>query len=197
MRFTIAVAISTLALGTAFAAVPAFAQNAGPANGNSQQNPACAHFQTSCSDTPYPMAQPGAGSQRTGRAENQSGAFDQSSGQNGTTQSGRAVNNGSAGNRPRNTAENGQRTRAAETNRLARTPENPYAFSGEDRYAQGSNGEGRYGEGYYNYAGAGGFGPMTGAPDQGAIGWCEAHFRSFDPATGTYLGFDGARHACP
>jgi BA14K-like protein len=26
---------------------------------------------------------------------------------------------------------------------------------------------------------------------------CEARFRSFDPATGTYLGRDGQRHPCP
>ena len=27
--------------------------------------------------------------------------------------------------------------------------------------------------------------------------WCAAHYRSYDPATGTYLGFDGQRHPCP
>jgi BA14K-like protein len=27
--------------------------------------------------------------------------------------------------------------------------------------------------------------------------WCAAHYRSYDPATGTYLGFDGLRHPCP
>jgi hypothetical protein len=26
---------------------------------------------------------------------------------------------------------------------------------------------------------------------------CEQRFRSFDPASGTYLGFDGLRHPCP
>jgi len=31
----------------------------------------------------------------------------------------------------------------------------------------------------------------------GAVGWCEAHFRSYDPATGMYLGYDGSYRPCP
>jgi BA14K-like protein len=27
--------------------------------------------------------------------------------------------------------------------------------------------------------------------------WCEGHYRSYDPATGTYRGFDGFTHQCP
>jgi BA14K-like protein len=39
---------------------------------------------------------------------------------------------------------------------------------------------------------------MTGAPaDQSGAANCAARFHSFDPATGTYLGFDGRRHSCP
>ena len=36
-------------------------------------------------------------------------------------------------------------------------------------------------------------------PDTGAdtISYCVQRFRSFDPASGTYLGFDGQRHPCP
>ena len=33
--------------------------------------------------------------------------------------------------------------------------------------------------------------------DQSAIANCEARFQSYDPASGTYLGFDGMRHPCP
>jgi hypothetical protein len=33
--------------------------------------------------------------------------------------------------------------------------------------------------------------------NRGAIAWCQTRFQSFDPATGTYMGFDGIRHACP
>jgi hypothetical protein len=31
----------------------------------------------------------------------------------------------------------------------------------------------------------------------GDVGYCEARFHSYDPASGTYLGFDGQRHPCP
>jgi hypothetical protein len=30
-----------------------------------------------------------------------------------------------------------------------------------------------------------------------ATAYCEAHFKSFDPSSGTYLGYDGVRHHCP
>ena len=28
-------------------------------------------------------------------------------------------------------------------------------------------------------------------------GWCESRYRSYNPATGLYLGYDGRRHPCP
>jgi BA14K-like protein len=31
----------------------------------------------------------------------------------------------------------------------------------------------------------------------GAIDYCAQRYRSYDPASGTYLGFDGLRHPCP
>jgi hypothetical protein len=39
--------------------------------------------------------------------------------------------------------------------------------------------------------------PGMGGPDQSASTSCEARFQSYDPASGTYLGFDGMRHPCP
>ena len=30
-----------------------------------------------------------------------------------------------------------------------------------------------------------------------AVGYCAQRFRSYDPASGTYLGYDGLRHPCP
>ena len=33
--------------------------------------------------------------------------------------------------------------------------------------------------------------------DERAVDYCAQRYRSFDPATGTYLGFDGQRHPCP
>lgn len=48
-----------------------------------------------------------------------------------------------------------------------------------------------YGPGYYGgYAAAPGPGPD-------AVAYCSQRFKSYDPASGTYLGYDGRRHACP
>ena len=33
--------------------------------------------------------------------------------------------------------------------------------------------------------------------DGGSVAYCEAHFRSYDRASGTYMGYDGMRHSCP
>ncbi len=35
-----------------------------------------------------------------------------------------------------------------------------------------------------------------GAPAD-AVGYCMRRYRSYDPASGTYLGYDGYRHPCP
>jgi hypothetical protein len=46
----------------------------------------------------------------------------------------------------------------------------------------------------YAYAPADGFAP---APVSGSnTAWCEAHFRSYNPATGMYTGYDGLQHPC-
>ena len=39
---------------------------------------------------------------------------------------------------------------------------------------------------------AGGYG----APGGDWLAYCSSKYRSFDPATGTYLGYDGLRHPC-
>ena len=31
----------------------------------------------------------------------------------------------------------------------------------------------------------------------GSVAYCEQRFRSYDPSSGTYLGYDGMRHPCP
>jgi hypothetical protein len=47
------------------------------------------------------------------------------------------------------------------------------------------------------------FGLATGAilgnaaASNNAVGYCSRRFRSYDPASGTYLGYDGYRHPCP
>ena len=39
-------------------------------------------------------------------------------------------------------------------------------------------------------------GPYAYAPGP-SVRWCMRHYRSYDPRSGTYLGYDGYRHACP
>lgn len=40
-------------------------------------------------------------------------------------------------------------------------------------------------------------GPVVAAGDGDSVAYCQQTYRSYDPATGTYLGYDGYRHACP
>jgi len=59
-----------------------------------------------------------------------------------------------------------------------------------------------YGPAYYGYPYyGGGYYPPAAAPGPGyaseAGNGCAQRFRSYDPATGTYLGYDGQRHPCP
>jgi hypothetical protein len=35
------------------------------------------------------------------------------------------------------------------------------------------------------------------AQNSNAVQYCASRFRSYDPRSGTYLGYDGYRHACP
>jgi hypothetical protein len=39
--------------------------------------------------------------------------------------------------------------------------------------------------------------PVYAAPQPNAVAYCSQRFRSYDPGSGTYLGYDGMRHACP
>jgi len=60
------------------------------------------------------------------------------------------------------------------------------AFAGPSYYYDDEPGYGYY-EGPEVYAG----------PGPGAEAYCEQRYRSYDPASGTYLGYDGMRHPCP
>jgi hypothetical protein len=60
-------------------------------------------------------------------------------------------------------------------------------------YYYGGYGPGYYGPGYDEYA----YEPYAAAPAGGDVAYCEQRFRSYDPASGTYLGYDGRRHPCP
>jgi BA14K-like protein len=161
MRPKLVLAISTLVLGTALAAIPAVAQNSGPANGNARQGAGCAtHFQTACSDQPYPMAQPAGGGSASERGQY-------------------------------NGAQREQRTGSAQNGDHARARSAALGSAGaNDRFGE-ANGRGRY----YDYAP----GPMFagGAMNAGSTAACAARFHSYNPETGTYMGFDGIRHPCP
>jgi hypothetical protein len=74
-------------------------------------------------------------------------------------------------------------------------------------YGYGS-GYGAYGGGYgpYGYGSyAGGYSPYGSSygaygsnyGGDNAVAYCTQRFRSYDPSSGTYLGRDGHRHACP
>jgi hypothetical protein len=39
--------------------------------------------------------------------------------------------------------------------------------------------------------------PPPAAANVSATDYCAQRYKSYDPATGTYLGFDGQRHPCP
>ncbi|HET7848513.1 MAG TPA: BA14K family protein [Pseudolabrys sp.] len=62
---------------------------------------------------------------------------------------------------------------------------------------------GYYGDGYYDdgpYAYDYGDYDVYGAPVYAAsddVQYCMQRFRSYDPQSGTYLGYDGERHPCP
>ena len=57
-----------------------------------------------------------------------------------------------------------------------------------------------YGPGYGyrpSYGYAPGYVAVSPYADGSEVGYCQQRFRSYDPASGTYLGFDGLRHPCP
>jgi hypothetical protein len=47
----------------------------------------------------------------------------------------------------------------------------------------------------YDYAPGPSYGPGYYGGD--AVGYCMQRFKSYDPRSGTYLGYDGYRHPCP
>jgi hypothetical protein len=57
----------------------------------------------------------------------------------------------------------------------------PYYYYGAPYYPPAA-----YGPGYYPAPGYG-----------GDAAYCASRYRSYDPATGTFLGYDGMRHPCP
>jgi hypothetical protein len=50
-----------------------------------------------------------------------------------------------------------------------------------------------YNDGYYDDSVTVGVVPEGGD----SVAYCQQRYRSYDPASGTYLGYDGLRHPCP
>jgi hypothetical protein len=73
-----------------------------------------------------------------------------------------------------------------------------YGYGYDYDYAPGYYGygydPGSYGTYDYGYGAPGGY--VAVAPDRD-VAYCQQRYRSYDPASGTYLGYDGLRHPCP
>ena len=69
-------------------------------------------------------------------------------------------------------------------------------YSGDD-YAYNNNyydnGYSGYDNGYSSYDGD----PGNAVPSGADPSYCAQRYQSYDPASGTYLGYDGLRHPCP
>jgi len=68
---------------------------------------------------------------------------------------------------------------------LASRPYYDYGYS----YSYGPGYDSDYDDGYVAVA--------PGPVDGDSVAYCQQRFRSYDPASGTYLGYDGMRHSCP
>ncbi len=53
-----------------------------------------------------------------------------------------------------------------------------------------------YGD-YYDDYGYNNYGYYDGPSYRSSVGYCARRFRSYDPGSGTYVGYDGFRHPCP
>ena len=67
-----------------------------------------------------------------------------------------------------------------------------YAYYGGDPYYYGD--PDYYSDGYYDDSATVAVGPDVGGD---SAAYCAQRYRSYDPASGTYLGYDGLRHPCP
>lgn len=167
MKSRIAIAVSALTLGTALAVVPSFAQT----NQQTNQRPGGTAAQQG-SESCIHFGQ--GCSDKPYPMNNQSGTEQNASanGQQTGARQGPATRSASSSQRP------GASERVTQ-NRERATGET-YRLGERDRYTDYAPGV-----------------RVGAAAPSNNVQWCEMRFRSYDPATGTYLGFDGAPHACP
>jgi hypothetical protein len=100
---------------------------------------------------------------------------------------GRSANDGGFLTEPRSQQSQSQQSQSQAA------PERQFAWEGNNAAYGGQYRAGQY----YDYSPNWGFGAPAQPVAQSNSADCQARFRSFDPASGTYLGFDGARHSCP
>jgi hypothetical protein len=188
-------AVSALLLGTALTAVPALAQTYGNSDNSAPQY----RYPTGRAVDDGGM---GYAPQSTANYRRPVRPIARSTARNYSYPVGRAMNDG--GFPPEQAQYNGaqreERTGSAENVEHAEERSAALAGPGANYAANYAYDQPAYQQGaYYDYYG-GGNGPGFaggGGADQEAIAACAARFHSFDPATGTYLGFDGMRHTCP
>jgi hypothetical protein len=70
-----------------------------------------------------------------------------------------------------------------------------YAYYGGPGYYSSAYDPGYYDDTYYDDSAVVAVAPAPVGDD--AVAYCAQTYRSYDPASGTYLGFDGLRHPCP
>jgi hypothetical protein len=167
MKSRIAIAVSALTLGTALATIPSFAQTSGQPNGT-----AAAQGSSGCV-----VFQQGCSDKPYPMANGEQSGTSQGRQTRSASTAQRLSAQRPSGQRPSGEQLNGERQRVTQDRERA---------SGEI-----------YGQGEPNRTYAYERGAELGQTGRGGIEWCETRFRSFDPATGTYVGFDGIRHACP
>lgn len=66
-----------------------------------------------------------------------------------------------------------------------------YGYTYEPGYSYGPA------PGNYSYGYSPGYNSYGYSPGQRDVAYCMQRYRSYDPSSGTYLGYDGIRHPCP
>ena len=73
-----------------------------------------------------------------------------------------------------------------------------YGYYGNNYYDNGYYGDSyAYDNGYYDNSDSGYVVSSNVDSDIADPGYCAQRYKSYDPASGTYLGYDGQRHPCP
>jgi hypothetical protein len=72
-----------------------------------------------------------------------------------------------------------------------------YGYYGGPGYYAPSYYDDQYADGGYGYYDDGAVAAAAAPVGDDSVAYCTQKFKSYDPASGTYLGYDGLRHPCP